>query len=327
MSEDLTPHIDHTTPGTSPFDRIRRVREDGNEYWSARELLLEFLEYTNWRNAEIAVERAKKACRNSGFDPDQHFDDVIKSSPMPNGGVREINDYHLSRFACSMVAQAGDPDKPMVAGAQAYFVIRSRRDEVREESLANISTEALLRLSEQTTAMIRIQLDQERRILDNQRAQQAMSRVQQVIQEEQLKLKSEVDQLEAKHEDTRKAVEELVDVRQKALEAQATLPLCPHPAEPKGTRAKINEIVRSFCIRKCVDPGEREKEFRSAYCRLYREFRDRYETDLAIRAKRRGGRTNGMDIAEELGVLDDLWALATELYGPQKDTGEVMPSA
>jgi len=81
------------------FEDIRHVNEYGQEYWLARELQ-PILEYKQWRRFEDAIDRAKIACQNSGNDPAEHFADVGKTSPMPHGGVKEIGDIMLSRYAC-----------------------------------------------------------------------------------------------------------------------------------------------------------------------------------------------------------------------------------
>jgi hypothetical protein len=92
----------------SPFDSIRKLDEQGNEYWSAKELA-PLLGYSSWQNFETAIEKAKIACQKSGNNPTQCFNAVIKTSPMPKGGVKESKDYHLSRLACYLIAQNGNP--------------------------------------------------------------------------------------------------------------------------------------------------------------------------------------------------------------------------
>lgn len=118
---------------TSPFDAIRHI-DDGGEFWWARELLMGTpttpgLGYCKWQNAEQAIRRAIKACRNSGQQPAEHVTDVSKLFPKGNGALQTGNDYRLSRYACYLVAMNGDPDKPEVAAAMAYFAIQTRRAE------------------------------------------------------------------------------------------------------------------------------------------------------------------------------------------------------
>lgn len=112
-------------PGASPFDRIRRVRPDGSEYWSARELM-PLQGYGNWQNFAKAIERAKAACLNIGAE--QGVFTEVSNNPSGQGG-RPSTDYELSRFACYLVALNGDPTKPEVAAAQAYFVVKAREAE------------------------------------------------------------------------------------------------------------------------------------------------------------------------------------------------------
>lgn len=93
MSNEIARYSEET------FESIKHVNEYGYEFWYARELQ-HVLEYTQWRRFADAIERAKLACSNSGYDVTEHFADAGKSSPMPHGGVRILEDYMLSRYAC-----------------------------------------------------------------------------------------------------------------------------------------------------------------------------------------------------------------------------------
>lgn len=115
----------------SLFEDIKHINEYGQEYWSARELM-PVLQYAQWRRFNETIERAQEACVSSGNAAPEHFANVGKSSPMPNGGVREVDDYHLSRYACYLVAMNGDPRKHAVALAQTYFAIKTRQQELVE---------------------------------------------------------------------------------------------------------------------------------------------------------------------------------------------------
>lgn len=88
------------------FEEIKQVNEYGQEFWYARDLQ-HALGYAQWRRFYETIERAKEACRNSGNEVSIHFADVGKSSPMPNGGYREIEDIMLSRYACYLIVQIG----------------------------------------------------------------------------------------------------------------------------------------------------------------------------------------------------------------------------
>lgn len=113
------------------FKSIKQVNEYGNEFWYARELQ-KALEYTQWRRFEEVIDRAKSACKNSGNSVSEHFADVGKSSPMPNGGKRIINDYKLSRYACYLIVQNGDSRKKVIALGQTYFAVKTRQQELIE---------------------------------------------------------------------------------------------------------------------------------------------------------------------------------------------------
>lgn len=115
----------------SIFEEIKHILEDGTEFWYARELQT-VMEYTEWRNFLKVIERAKIACQNSGIAVDEQFVEVNKSSPMPNGGIRKIEDIQLSRYACYLIMQNGDPRKEVIAIGQTYFAVKTRQQEIIE---------------------------------------------------------------------------------------------------------------------------------------------------------------------------------------------------
>ena len=113
------------------FESIKHINEDGQEYWLARELQ-HVLEYSQWRNFAEAIERAKLACKNSGFDIEDHFADVSKTIDMPKGAHKDIPDCMLSRYACYLIVMNGDPRKEIIAVGQTYFAVKTRQQELIE---------------------------------------------------------------------------------------------------------------------------------------------------------------------------------------------------
>jgi len=113
------------------FEDIKRIRPDGSEYWAARELA-PVLDYAKWENFYKVIKRAMIACENSGRSTLECFPEVRKTSPMPNGGVKDILDYELSRYACYLIVQNGDPRKEVIALGQTYFAIQTYRQEVAD---------------------------------------------------------------------------------------------------------------------------------------------------------------------------------------------------
>ncbi|MCL2412264.1 MAG: DNA damage-inducible protein D [Treponema sp.] len=115
------------------FENIKHINpKSGVEYWFARELQPLF-EYAEWRNFVLVVTKAKTACENVGVEPSLHFVDVNKSYKMPHGGFREIGDIALTRYACYLIAQNGDSSKEVIAKAQTYFAIQTRRQELADK--------------------------------------------------------------------------------------------------------------------------------------------------------------------------------------------------
>jgi len=105
------------------------------EYWMARDLQ-KLLDYTEWRNFLQVIEKAKTACLNSKQEIKDHFVDVNKTISMPKGASKDIQDIMLTRYACYLIAQNGDPRKEKIAFAQSYFAIQTRRQEILEERIA-----------------------------------------------------------------------------------------------------------------------------------------------------------------------------------------------
>lgn len=128
----------------SPFDAIRRLTDAGREYWSARDLM-PLLGYDSWRRFADAVGRAKIAARNSGHEVTRLFASAVKKSE-----GRDAEDYHLSRYACYLVALNGDPRKPEIAAAQTYFVIKTREAEVVQHQIPQTYAAALRAAADQT---------------------------------------------------------------------------------------------------------------------------------------------------------------------------------
>lgn len=112
------------------FQEIRHINESGNEFWYARELQ-EVLEYTEWRNFSKVIDKARVSCKTSGEVETSHFVDVNK---MVESGVADIpvRDIKLSRYACYLIAQNGDPKKESIALAQTYFAVQTRRQELQD---------------------------------------------------------------------------------------------------------------------------------------------------------------------------------------------------
>ena len=109
--------------------------QGGVEYWMARDIQ-KLLDYTEWRNFLLVIDKAKIACANSGQNISDHFVDVNKTIAMPKGASKDILDMMLTRYACYLIAQNGDPRKEQIAFAQSYFAIQTRKQELIEKRIA-----------------------------------------------------------------------------------------------------------------------------------------------------------------------------------------------
>jgi DNA-damage-inducible protein D len=118
------------------LEQQKRISPRGVPYWLAREIM-PILGYIDWRNFEKAIGRAKEACVGTGIDPEKHFVETTVMLPIGMGTEREGRDYFLSRPAAYLVAMNGDPAKPEIAAAQAYFTVQTRRMEIEDAQAAD----------------------------------------------------------------------------------------------------------------------------------------------------------------------------------------------
>ena len=112
------------------FENIKHLRADGSEFWLARELA-PALEHAKWENFSKTIDRALMACQNSGFNVSDHFPEVRKMVGIGSKIKRQVNDYELSRYACYLIVQNGDPRKEVIAQVQTYIANQIHRHEVR----------------------------------------------------------------------------------------------------------------------------------------------------------------------------------------------------
>jgi DNA-damage-inducible protein D len=122
------------TGNDSPFERIKRTNDTGNEYWSNRDFA-QILGYSDYRNFEQVIKKAKAACFNSGHRIEDHFVDITEMVEIGSGAQRPVNSVYMSRYGCYLIVQNADPGKEIVALGQTYFAIQTRKQEISEREV------------------------------------------------------------------------------------------------------------------------------------------------------------------------------------------------
>ena len=120
------------------FEEIKHIDENGVEFWHARELQV-VLNYKEWRKFENVINKAKEACKNTDISVFEHFVGADKTIKMPKGAKKIIKDYKLTRYACYLIAQNGDSRKKVIALAQTYFAVQTRKQEISEKEYSQLT--------------------------------------------------------------------------------------------------------------------------------------------------------------------------------------------
>lgn len=117
----------------SPLEAIRRSDETSHEYWSAGELMV-VLDYRTWLKFKPVIKKAREACGNSGYEVSDHMFRVEQMVSIGSGAQRKVEDFQLSRYACYLIVQNADPEKPIVALGQTYFAAQTRQAELADDT-------------------------------------------------------------------------------------------------------------------------------------------------------------------------------------------------
>jgi DNA-damage-inducible protein D len=133
-------------PNQTVFEQIKRIDENKNEYWTARDLST-VLEYSEYRHFKPVIDKAKEACKNSGNKVSDHFEDMLDMVSLGSGAERKIENVKLSRYACYLIVQNADPGKEIVALGQSYFAMQTRLQEIQQlQAYQQLKTEEEKRL-------------------------------------------------------------------------------------------------------------------------------------------------------------------------------------
>ncbi len=114
------------------FESLRNLSDEGAEFWTARELQT-VLDYSTWQKFELVIKKAITACKTSGYNEKDHFNQLVKMVKIGSGAARKIKDYQLSRYACYLIVQNADANKQVIAQGQTYFAMQTRRQELQDE--------------------------------------------------------------------------------------------------------------------------------------------------------------------------------------------------
>lgn len=118
---------------TQTFEGIKQIDDQGNEFWSARELS-KLLDYSEYRHFQPVIEKAKIACTQSNKAISDHFEEILDMVKIGSGAMRKLANIKLSRYACYLIVQNGDPSKPVIAAGQTYFAVQTRRQELADDA-------------------------------------------------------------------------------------------------------------------------------------------------------------------------------------------------
>lgn len=140
MDKNAIEKVESTT-----FGSIRKLTDNGQEFWYARDLQ-SVLEYSSWDKFKRVISKAMTACKKSGQPVENHFSRLGKMVAVGSGATREIEDFQLSRYACYLIVQNGDPTKPVIAVGQTYFAIQTRRQELADDKSFSLLKEDQKRL-------------------------------------------------------------------------------------------------------------------------------------------------------------------------------------
>jgi BRO family, N-terminal domain len=262
---------------TSPFDSTRRVREDGSEFWTGRDLM-GLLGYSKWQHFGQVIKKSSRSCENSGNPVAEHYLPTTRRIESHSG--RPAEDWELSRFACYLVAMNGDPEKLEIAAAQCYFAGKTREAEVAPQ------VDEIKKL-ETHNENLRLQIQLE--ILNQNRRPETQASFFAPAHPDKLPVEKAIP----------------VDLPPISLRTQIN-----------NIAQRPIAKIRNRLLAQGTDPRTASSEAASIiWRRINKEFVDRYHFDL--KARTRKGKKTRLQVAEEAGKLTELYTLVVALYGSE----------
>ena len=309
--------IVQAVPPSSPFDKLRHFRDDGSEFWTAREMM-DKLGYTEWRNMMTVIRRAQLACKNTGYAVSEHFVGANKPVQFGQGG-KTTQDYELTRYAAYLTALNGDPRKEEVAEAQLYFTMMTRLAEINNLGPQATPVPVPVPVPVLDQNLVKLQEDQAKfaeklvlmvEVIDvisgiNNEVNALKQAHTADISEMKQAFAAEIDAMNDKFAALGRALGGPIDGAVPVADLDTPALFAPDQPAKLKLRVKVNTIVRQLA--EIMDVS-----YKVAWNVSYKDLCDRYAFDAVRRGRNSGLRP--LDVVERENRMGDLHKVVSELY-------------